>query len=619
MSRRLAVLIAATLSLGYPAWAMSQFSDVPDGHPLQRPIEVLAVQDVMPGLTPTLYGGTQFLNRYTLANIVNALIGDEYVPFRVVVYSDVPSGHPALPAINRITTLGFMTVEKGAFKGKELVTRYDLALILDKLLQYRSAQAPARRAQPVVLRDVAVSSPFSLPVERVVNAWQLTNAFPDGTFKGTKPITRFEAVEFVAHAAALLDPRVKQAMDTIAIITPTPAPTAEATTGTPTIAPTTAPTAPTTPVPTPWWTPPPTADPTPEPTAVPTPRVTAKPTIKPTGKPTAKPTGRPTANTSARPTAVPTPWETMPTAMPTPVPTATPPLTGPAVVVHQPGEQVPWMMPTPAPAATPTPDAGSATSTPTPAPSSSGTGSAPGSLRSPFEGYFAPFGMFALISETRPTFQQTTPPPAGTTPLPIGPDEQEITTSTGAFGMSGQYWYGNFGGALDLTSQSAINFTDAQNVVVGMLTEAINGRAQALYKFQLRPGMEIAAGLEGAFRAMTANPVTQSSYWRVNRSYFGGGLASRFGYRIMDPLVFEGGLSVDYLLQDVTPLGSLDRVAATLHATMRYDIWHSPYGPVIALAGYHGTISSTLSGLAGGLDNVHGLRIGLGMTFNPAP
>jgi hypothetical protein len=632
VSRRLALVIAATIALGLPAGAASQFSDVPDGHPLQKPIEVLAGQEIMPGLTPTLFGGTNFVNRYTMADILNALIGNEYVPFRVVVYSDVPSGHPSLPAINRVTTLGLMTIDKGAFKGKEMVSRYELASFLDKILQFRSAQAPTRRARPIGFKDVPGSSPFNLAVERVVNAWQLTDGYPDGTFRGNKPITRFEAVELVAKAAALLDPRVREAMEFNQAVQPTPAPTAAPTTaptaeptGWPTAAPTPLPTAVPTPQPTatPYqWPsasePPPTPEPTPRPTPLPTPRPTARPTPRPTTRPTGRPTQRPTARPTMRPTAEPTPAWT-PTPAPTPEPTS-----GPPVVVHLPGEQIPWYLPTPAasapPSGTPTaaPSAGA-----TPEPTHTGGPQFAGSSRSPFEGYVAAFGAFGAIGENVAMNLSQQQPGVQPTPFPNQPTD--VATGQGGtspnFGITGQYWYGNFGGAWDLSSQSTYVVVNNQGQGVGQLMDAISARLQLLYKLQIRPGMEVAAGLEGAMRSTDYIAGQQVSvamgYFQAPRTYSGGGVAARFGYRVLENLALEGGLSVDYLLMQAGNFGSWDRVGVNPHVMARYDIWRSPVGPLVAIGGYQGHVGMAMAG--DGLETVHMLRLGLGLTFAPAP
>jgi hypothetical protein len=612
--RRLAVVIAATIALGLPARASSQFSDVPDGHPLQKPIEVLAGQEIMPGITPTMFGGTNFLNRYTMADILHALIGSEYVPFRVVVYSDVPSGHPSLPAINRITTLNLMTIDKGAFKGKDLITRYEMASLIDKLLQFRSAQAPTRRPNPIAFKDVPANSPHSLAVERVVNAWQLTDGFPDGTFQGNKPITRFEAVEFVAKAGALLDPRVREAMAFNQATTPSAAPTAEPM-ATPTAVPTIAgtPTPPPMPTATPYQWPSqamPTRAPTPAPTAMPTARPTAPPTTRPTAQPTARPTARPTS----APTAAPTPaW----TPDPTPMPSA-----GPSVMVHLPGDQVPWYMPTPAPSAAPS--AAPTAATATPAPNGSG-GIAFGSNRSPFEGWVAAFGGFGAIGENiaMNLTQQPGQPVAQPTPFPNQPTDEATGQggTTPAFGIMGQYWYGAFGGTWDIESQKTYIVVNNQGQGIGTLMEAVNARFQLLYKLPIRPGMEVAAGLEGSIRStdyVAGQQVTVSTgYFQAPRTYSGGGLAGRFGYRILDNLALDAGLSVNYLLMQAGTFGSWDRIGANIHALGRYDIWRTPVGPLVAIGGYQGHVGQTMAG--DGLETVHMLRLGIGLTFAPAP
>lgn len=72
---------------------------------------------------------------------------------------DVPSGHWARSAVINVLERGLMgTLDDNAFRGDQPVTRYDLAVILDRLLQ-QSPQAgtPLEGADLAVLRDLVES------------------------------------------------------------------------------------------------------------------------------------------------------------------------------------------------------------------------------------------------------------------------------------------------------------------------------------------------------------------------------------------------------------------------------------------------------------------------------
>lgn len=597
--RSLVALIAVSLVAGQPSWALSQFSDIPEGSRLQKAAEVLAAQGVMPGLTPTLFGGEQYLNRFSLADIASQLLGSEYVPFRVVVYADVPQGHPSLPAINRVTTVGLLKIDKGRFNGSQAVTRFELAEVLDRLLQYKSAAPPTRRSKPIQLRDVPSANPAAFAVDRVVNAWQLTDGYLDGTYRGTRPVTRFEALEMVARAASLLDPRVRQAMG--------PEPFA----GTAPVEPAPLPAA--TPTPAPMATPVPTPLPTPVPTAVATPsaRPTAAPTARPTPQPT--PTARPIPQSTptARPTPVPQPTSTpvaQPTVVPTPVATPTPvAATGPKLSVIQPGDDIPWMLPTPAPSR---PPVASGTQTP------SSEGASDG-LRSPFESFATVTGMVGLFDESLPAIVPITGGQQPGVPATPGSYLQDqpgvITDTTGLGGVSAQHWWGPFGMSVDVSTGIAYHLYDQQpsgEFQETIVSEAVNLRLQGLYRFALSPGMELAVGPEGVVRYLMANRLNQQSYWRNDHGLYGGGLVARFGWRVIDPLVFDAHLGANYLYQDFL-LAPLDRFGASLGLGARYEVWTSPFGPIVATLGYVGSVTAA----NGGTQNVHGLRLGLGMTY----
>jgi len=59
------------------------------------------------------------------------VVGSQTVP------PDVPGSHPAAPAVGRMIKKGIMQIQPdGKFHGKQSVTRYELAVILDRFVNY---------------------------------------------------------------------------------------------------------------------------------------------------------------------------------------------------------------------------------------------------------------------------------------------------------------------------------------------------------------------------------------------------------------------------------------------------------------------------------------------------
>lgn len=375
------VLLVFFLATVMPAFAI-QFNDVDPKHPAAVYIDLLTDYKYMAGVTYERFGGELNLNRFQLAESLYNLLGNREVPgTMIIILSDISPNSPLYPRVTRVLQAELMDVFTGNFEGLRPVTRYELAHGIHRLLKFMGATAPPPRAKKVTYKD-ALAPDYADDVDQVTNTWQITEGLPDGTFLGTRSITRYEAAFMLGKTAALIYEDFKDALTkrgpvipsaaptpsipatpsnnpptavptplvtpmpipTIVPPTPTvgpslpPSPTAAPPTAvpstTPTSLPTTAPTAPPTGIrpsdlecrlhPNTPGCPTPTPRPTTAPTAAPTAKPTAAPTAKPTVAPTAKPTAAPTAKPTVAPTAAPT---VQPSAPPSPVPSASGSLT----------------------------------------------------------------------------------------------------------------------------------------------------------------------------------------------------------------------------------------------------------------------------------------------------
>lgn len=321
---RIIALALAAGALAMPAWGAG-FTDLPADGARSVLAVMLAERGILSGVSESEYGGNSQLSRYELAAILNGLLDPRDVPFNVVAWSDIPPGHPAMPAVSRVTSLNLLSGESGRFAGLRRVTRLEFVDSLVHLLSYRSVMAPSHRKGPgLTFSDVAPATRQGQILDRAANFWQLIDAPRKSAFRPNASITRFEALDMLVRALLLIDPELQEPIRAALAV----------------------------------------SDPTPTPRPTPAPVATPRPTPRPVATPYAQPTTRPTPDVNPTPRRTPAPAAT-PTPKPTPrVPfwlqDATPSTPSPAPTAAPTPE--PTLEPTPAPSAAPSP-----TATPRPA------------------------------------------------------------------------------------------------------------------------------------------------------------------------------------------------------------------------------------------------------------
>ena len=172
--------------------AESIFNDVPAEHWAYNALASLADEGIIePDHLGNFYGDKN-MTRYDLALMIGSLIKNLY---EVNVenpspYSDVPENHPAHDAVAELTAAGIMGgYDDGTFLGERNVTRYELAQIIDNFLRVTEQ-----------ISDSDAENPFSdIPDEHWartavcdIAAENIMGGYPDGTFRGSKNITRYE-------------------------------------------------------------------------------------------------------------------------------------------------------------------------------------------------------------------------------------------------------------------------------------------------------------------------------------------------------------------------------------------------------------------------------------------
>lgn len=205
-------LFAALLAIpvaAMAAQAATAFRDLPPGHWARKPAGILADAKIMPGRTLVDFGGEVSLTRYELAAILSQLYVEEGPPATFVVLKDMPPGHDATLAVQRVMGFQLLAARKpGVFGGEEAVTRKEIAEALDTLLARNGVSPPTRRRNPVTFSDITPAGSLAPVLERVVNRYGIIDGKNGSPFYPLNIVTRFQVLNMLIKAMPYLNPAV---------------------------------------------------------------------------------------------------------------------------------------------------------------------------------------------------------------------------------------------------------------------------------------------------------------------------------------------------------------------------------------------------------------------------
>jgi hypothetical protein len=191
------------------AQAAPEFRDISPEHWAYAPATILAERRIMAGRTPVDFSGEVPLTRYELAQIVSSLYIESGPPATFVVLRDMPPGHEATRDVQRV--LGFdllPSAKPGVFQGEVGVTRLEMVVALDTLLEKNGVAPPARRRQTVFFNDVPRDSTLFKVLDRIVNRFGLIDSRPGARFFASNTVTRFQMLGVLLKALPYLNPQV---------------------------------------------------------------------------------------------------------------------------------------------------------------------------------------------------------------------------------------------------------------------------------------------------------------------------------------------------------------------------------------------------------------------------
>ncbi|GIW37879.1 MAG: hypothetical protein KatS3mg074_277 [Meiothermus sp.] len=172
-------------------WAGALPNDIPKDHWAAPAVAEVVARGWLQGYPGGAFKGELSLDRYQLATTLARVLADSPLPVREseVRFKDVKPNHWALPGIRRMVGEGLVLgFPDQTYRGASVLTRYQLSLVLDKLMQSLGIAAPARAVRP---DDLPAGHWAEGAVMRMIGLDVLPMG-ADGLFRGNQPVNRYQ-------------------------------------------------------------------------------------------------------------------------------------------------------------------------------------------------------------------------------------------------------------------------------------------------------------------------------------------------------------------------------------------------------------------------------------------
>ena len=180
--------------------AVNPFTDVPLRHWAYNSVVSLTAKETFNGYGDGTFRGDRYITRYEVATLLAKING--FNPSKTsnqkLKFTDVPADHWAYKYVCFTAAEG---INKGyddnTFRGDRYITRYEMSQMIANILKLNSeAKKTANPFADIPSSHWAADSVINLALNGVIDG------YGDGTFKGDKNITRYEAAHMVAKALA---------------------------------------------------------------------------------------------------------------------------------------------------------------------------------------------------------------------------------------------------------------------------------------------------------------------------------------------------------------------------------------------------------------------------------
>lgn len=172
-------------------WSLALPLDVPNDHWAAPAVEEVVKRGWLQGYPGGTFRGEVALDRYQLATTLARVLADSPLPIREaeVRFKDVKPNHWALPGIRRMVGEGLVQgFPDQTYRGSSVLTRYQLAVVLDKLAQNLEIAPPAKAMRP---GDLPGGHWAEAAVLRMI-ALEVLPLGSDGLFRGNEPVNRYQ-------------------------------------------------------------------------------------------------------------------------------------------------------------------------------------------------------------------------------------------------------------------------------------------------------------------------------------------------------------------------------------------------------------------------------------------
>ncbi|MCS7069054.1 MAG: S-layer homology domain-containing protein [Meiothermus sp.] len=166
-------------------------NDVAADHWAAQAVGQVTARGWLQGFPGGQFKGEVRLDRFQLATTLARVLADSPMPVQEaeVRFKDVKPNHWALPGIRRMVGEGLVQgFPDQTYRGTSLLTRYQLAVVLDKLAQRLGLAAPAKLVRP---DDLPLAHWAEAAVQRMV-ALQIMPLGSDGQFRGNEAVSRYQ-------------------------------------------------------------------------------------------------------------------------------------------------------------------------------------------------------------------------------------------------------------------------------------------------------------------------------------------------------------------------------------------------------------------------------------------
>ena len=202
----IAIWTFCILSLNSVALAASvPYVDVPPNHWALNAVTMLANSGYSIGYADNTFRGDRYITRYEFAGMMAQLFKQKTgtsITGHINPFNDLPSNHYFYKYVTTLAANGIIGgYGDGTFRGDKALTRYEMAINLARLLA-KSNVSVGSHINGNPFSDVP-NNHFAYDSLIYLASLGITDTYGDGTFRGDRSATRYEAAVLIYKAAVL--------------------------------------------------------------------------------------------------------------------------------------------------------------------------------------------------------------------------------------------------------------------------------------------------------------------------------------------------------------------------------------------------------------------------------